>query len=127
MTRIMKSRTFEKLTVTLEHVKPSACLIKLDGEMDISAFKKIDSFISNSILEKERAIVIDMSELSFMDSSGIKLIAKLRDLMGEDNVALCSINENVERILEIAKFKDMVHIIDKPCDVNDWHKSNTDD
>ena len=126
MTRIVKSRTFESLTVILEHVKPSTCLIKLVGELDTLTFGKIDPFISESILERERAIVIDMSELSFMDSSGIKLIAKLRDLMGGDNVALCSINENIERILEIAKFKDMVQIIDKPCDVNDWHESDAD-
>ncbi len=127
MTRIMKSRTFEKLTVILEHVKPSTCLITLVGEMDISAFRKSDSFISGNILARERAVVIDMSELSFMDSSGIKLILEVRKLVGEENVALCSINKNIERILEISKFKDMVHIIDRPCDVNDWHKANTDD
>ncbi len=125
MTRIVKSRTFENLTVTLEHVKPSTCLIKLVGELDIFTFRKIDPFISENMLERERAIVVDMSELSFMDSSGIKLIVKLRKLVGEGNMALCSINENIERILEITKFKDKVHIIDKPCDVNDWYKSNT--
>ena len=127
MTRIMKSRKFEELTVMLEHVKPSTCLIKLVGEMDTSAYREIGSFISENILERECAVVIDMSELSFMDSSGIKLIANLRELVGEDNVALCSINRNIERILEISRFKDLVKIIDKPCDVNDWRKSNADD
>ncbi len=111
----------------LEHVKPSTCLVTLVGEMDISAFREIDSFISESILERECAMVIDMSELSFMDSSGIMLIAKLRDLMGEDNVALCLINGKIEHILEISGFKDKIQIVDKPCDVNDWPKSNADD
>jgi len=120
----MKSRTFGKLSVTLTHVKPSTCRIKLVGEMDISAFREIDAFISESILEKERAIVIDMSELSFMDSSGIMLIAKLRDLMGEDNVALCLIDGKIEHILEISGFKDKIQIVDKPCDVNDWPECN---
>lgn len=80
-------------------------IVKLKGELDHHGAKqgrdKIDSLYKD---ERCKNIVLDVRDLSFMDSSGIGLIMGRYKICRENGGELCIVNEgeDVERILKLA-------------------------
>lgn len=80
-------------------------IVKLKGELDHHGAKqgrkKIDSLYKD---ERCKNIVLDVRDLSFMDSSGIGLIMGRYKICRENGGNLCIVNEgeDVERILKLA-------------------------
>lgn len=80
-------------------------IVKLKGELDHHGAKqgraKIDSLFKQ---ERCKSIILDLRDLSFMDSSGIGLIMGRYKLCKENGGNLCLVNEkeDVERILKLA-------------------------
>lgn len=80
-------------------------IVKLKGELDHHGAKQGRTKI-DSLYKKERckSIILDLRDLSFMDSSGIGLIMGRYKLCKENQGDICIVNEkeDVERILKLA-------------------------
>jgi anti-anti-sigma factor len=58
------------------------CLISLDGEVDLSNAEALEATLQEVMGEGAAQVVVDMQDLSFIDSTGIACLVRL--LHGED-------------------------------------------
>ncbi len=122
MSNALIGHNFDSVKVLLTRLKPSTCQIKLLGELDHASYAPLDEFIFENILHEENAVVLDLEDLSYMDSSGIQLIQRLMNRFGLQNIAISSISREVYRILEITGLLDRIVFIKRSTDISQWER-----
>lgn len=94
-------------------VEESTLIVKINCEIDHHSCDKIRDRIDTTFIEKNvRNILIDMSDVYFMDSSGIGLIMGRYKFASKLNgqAGVISGNENVDKILKMSGIEKFVHI-----------------
>jgi anti-anti-sigma factor len=83
--------------------EPSGPVVMIAGEIDVSAASRLGSAIE-SALERSSRLVLDLGEVSFMDSTGLNAIASAYRRLGScpDRIILRKTPDMVRRILLIA-------------------------
>ena len=84
--------------------------IALRGELDLTGAPRIEEHVQSALLHSEGAFVLDLSELSFMDSSGVNALLRARSLLGRERrelVVVCPPGP-VRRVLEVIGVIDML-------------------
>jgi anti-sigma B factor antagonist len=75
---------------------------KLAGELDLATVEHLREVLSRES-DSSRDLTLDLSELTYMDSSGLRLIMEMSNsLGGEGLVVLKSPSQLVSRVLRIA-------------------------
>lgn len=92
------------LSIQLE-VKQHVLLIRLAGELDHHTAEQLRAAVTD-VLERERikAIVLNLNELTFMDSSGLGVILgryKQIQRMGGEMV-VCSVSPSIKRLFDMS-------------------------
>ena len=93
--------------------------IRLSGELDHCAAAFALQAIESAVEEyMPRQCVLDFSELSFMDSSGIAVILKTERLMRHANgdISIRDANAQVRRVLELAGLNTLLLHMKKECE-----------
>ena len=88
-------------------------LVKIYGEIDHHNAKKLREKIDSLLLEKKPTkVVLDLSLVSFMDSSGLGLIMGRYSLANELDASFVIYrpNKRVKKILELAGIERMIEI-----------------
>jgi anti-anti-sigma factor len=92
-------------------------LIALTGELDISGAPALDEEIDRLAGEEDvRRVVLDLRELEFMDSSGLRTVAlaERRLAAAGRSLALIKGPEAVQRVFAITRMDDHLTILDGP-------------
>ena len=83
-------------------VQKDVRLVRLIGELDLAAVDAATEGIA-PLLDAPGSIEFDLSELSFMDSSGIRVLVQTKEALGDgEALVLSSPSDHVAKILEIA-------------------------
>lgn len=93
--------------------------IGLSGELDHAAASSALREVETAVEEyMPRQCVLDFSNLSFMDSSGIAVILKSERMMRQmgGGTAIRSANAQVQRVLELAGLGTMMQDLRKECE-----------
>lgn len=53
--------------------------LTLAGELDIAGAPRVEDAVATSLAEGSRSLILDLSELTFVDSSGLRLFILLTD------------------------------------------------
>jgi len=80
---------------------------RLTGELDISVAQKTGSKIAEAVPSSALGLVVDMSALDFMDSSGVSMLFGLARQMGSHRqqlVIVAPAGRPVSRVLQIVEF-----------------------
>jgi anti-anti-sigma factor len=79
--------------------------ISIRGELDLSTAPELEGPLEEALASDEGALLIDLSQCEFIDSTGIALIVRAWQRLdsGENGrvLAICSHNDQVRRVLEI--------------------------
>jgi anti-sigma B factor antagonist len=62
--------------------------LAVHGEIDINAIATLEHAIERAILGSAGAFVIDLTDVDFLDSSGLALLTRARALLGREDRAL---------------------------------------
>jgi anti-anti-sigma factor len=84
--------------------------IALRGELDLTGAPRIEEHLQSALLTSSGAFVLDLSELSFMDSTGVNALLRARSLLGREQrelVVICPPGP-VRRVLEVIGVVDML-------------------
>ena len=83
--------------------------IVVSGEVDISTAPQLADTLDDAIRESEGAFVVDLSDLDFLDSTGVSVFVRARALLGRDERPLLMICPPgpARRIFEIAGIIDL--------------------
>ena len=93
----------ETLDVEVEIVDPGTAILVVGGELDVDTATLLHHHMANQFLHGRRHLVLDLSALTFMDSSGLNVLIKgareARQLAGD--LHLVAPTPAVSRLLEI--------------------------
>jgi anti-anti-sigma factor len=81
---------------------------RLTGELDISAAERTGLRIAEAVPSAARGVVVDMSDLEFIDSSGVSMLFALARRVGSRRQELRVVapaGRPVARVLEIVEFE----------------------
>ena len=110
----MTAPSFELRVVRSEsrlHIAPS-------GELDIATAPQLERAISEATAEAVSELVLDLRELTFMDSTGLRTLAQA-NLKAEQAGTALSIwrgSRQIERVLEISGLGPLLPLADAPAD-----------
>jgi anti-anti-sigma factor len=62
--------------------------LTLSGELDIATSPRLEEAVGELLAQEVRELVIDLSPLTFVDSSGLRLLIVLSDRAGEEDWTL---------------------------------------
>lgn len=74
--------------------------LRLSGEFDLSSVEAFRLAVETSA-NPEREIVLDLTDLTFLDSSGIRAILVMAQEIGTNGVLLRNPQPNVRRVIEL--------------------------
>lgn len=89
----------------------SECVVALEGEIDMSVRAEVTAALRAAALEGSGPVVVDLSAVTFMDSSGLSAIADLVGAVDGRAVHLRGPRPPVLRVLELCGL-DQVTTID---------------
>jgi anti-sigma B factor antagonist len=91
------------LTVRVEAVGPETCLVSLAGELDLSTVPHVERQLFDQVCS-HAAIVVDLTHVTFIDSSGIALLIQAARASNGTDVLNTVIAEGsqVERVFRLA-------------------------
>lgn len=93
--------------VQSEELGENVQAITVRGELDMNTAPELERSLAGALADPQAAILLDLSECEFIDSTGIALIVRTWQRLdraggdGEGRLVLCSINHQVRRLLQI--------------------------
>ena len=82
--------------------------VALRGEVDLSVAQTFEATVEDAIRESVGAFVVDLSDLDFIDSSGLHVLMRARALLGREDRSLAVVCPHgpVRRVFELAGCSD---------------------
>ena len=95
------------IRVQIEQREDDVVVARLTGELDISVAERTGREIADAVPSSALGVVVDMSELEFMDSSGVSMLFSLARQVGSHRQQLRVVappGRPVSRVLQIVEF-----------------------
>jgi anti-sigma B factor antagonist len=110
--RPLSSSPFE---VTIEE-RGTAVHFTLTGELDISTAQRLEDDLRRIEAGGPELIVLDLQKLTFMDSTGLRLLitADARARENGRQVAIVQGNEMVQRVMRLTRLDERLNIVADP-------------
>ena len=93
---------------------PDSAVLRLHGEFDLSSDKRFGDELAVVLADEPGTLVVDLRGLTFMDSTGLRVLVSLHNLSdqeGFDYAVLCE-NGSVRRVLHETGLDDILPVID---------------
>ncbi|HEY0345030.1 MAG TPA: STAS domain-containing protein [Solirubrobacteraceae bacterium] len=86
------------------------------GELDIASAPEFEQAIAEATAEPGAELVLDLRELTFMDSTGLRALAQTNARADEAGFALSIVRgpRQIERVLEISGLAELLPLVDAP-------------
>lgn len=93
--------------------------VVLRGELDLSTVEKVESELGAVDARDEKLVVLDLSGLSFLDSTGLRLMvtANQRAQEGGRRLVIVKGPEPVQRVFSITKLDETLDMVDDLSEV----------
>ena len=88
--------------------------VRLSGELDISSAPKVEDELARVEPNRPELIVLDLRNLAFMDSTGLRLLsaADTRARQQDRRLAIVKGPEPVQRVFRITRLEERLEILD---------------
>ena len=101
------------LTSKVESIADKQVVITITGSMSVgSPLKVLDAQMQNLVSNGVHRLVLDMTEVDFMDSSGLGLLMLVRGLLNKQGsmLRLCGTQGRVRALLRMTKTDTLLNI-----------------
>lgn len=85
-------------------------VIRISGDLDAQTAGRLDEVVASQLAAGRDEIVMDLAELQFLDSSGLRSMVLARGPAGDGTVVLRSPSSSVLRLLEITGLDDVFDV-----------------
>jgi anti-anti-sigma factor len=98
--------------VTIEQ-RAGGVHVNLAGELDISTAQRLDDDLRRIEAEQPELIVLDLKRLTFMDSTGLRLVitADIRARQQQRRLVVVQGNEMVQRVMRLTRLDERLDIV----------------
>lgn len=90
-------------------------VLRLRGELDLATIGQVQETIDR-YCPGRRAVVVDLSALEFMDSSGLRVMVELQRRDDGTTVAFLPAGDRVARLLSMTGVANSLNWVDRPED-----------
>ncbi len=92
--------------------KDGALIASVDGRIDGGTAREFEYVMNAAIGEDDRAVVVDLSELSYISSAGLRAVLLVaKGLWKRDaKFSVCSPGQSITEVFEIAGFNEILRI-----------------
>ena len=100
-------------------VTGNVAVVALTGELDVAGSGLLEHELERLVADHDpRAVVLDLSRLDFMDSTGLRLVVLASQRAEEEGrrFALVRGPEDVHRVFEITRMTDRLRFLDSAAD-----------
>jgi anti-anti-sigma factor len=86
------------------------------GELDIATTPQLERAIAEATADAAAELVLDLRQLTFMDSTGLRALAQANSRAEEAGVSLSIVRgpRQIERVLEISGLGGLLPLVDAP-------------
>ena len=83
--------------------------VALYGEVDLAVAAELETALEDAILESVGAFIIDLSDLDFIESTGLQVLLRARGLLGREDRALAVVCPHgpVRRVFELSGLSEL--------------------
>lgn len=83
--------------------------VSVHGEVDLAVVGALEASLEDAIRESVGAFIIDLTDLDFIDSSGLQVLLRARGLLGREDRALAVVCPHgpVRRVFELSGFSEL--------------------
>ena len=87
-------------------------IAKTDGRVDGANAREFQTALEAAIGDSERAVILDMTELSYISSAGLRVILLTAKTLQNQNAkfAVCSLSGPIREVFEISGFDKIISI-----------------
>ncbi len=91
-------------------------MVSVRGEIDIYSIEKFRDSIEEKIKTQASEIILDCSELSYMDSTGMGVLIELRNKTKElgQKIIMMNPRPNIRKLLALTGVDKIIEIVDNP-------------
>lgn len=96
------------------HRERGAAVLRVSGELDVASAAELESGIASASAEGPKLLVLDLSCLDFMDSTGLRALLSAQELASQAGQRFGVLRgpQQVERLLELTRVADRLEIAD---------------
>jgi len=99
--------------------KQDVVVIKIKGELILEHVEELKTKLFPLLQEEYKAIILDLSEVEFMDSSGIGFLVSLNNQAKQLNKHLLLLNPSKE-VIKTLKLVNIYHFFEKIDEVDEY-------
>ena len=101
--------------MTIEE-RGDAVHVVMTGELDISTAQRLEDDLKRIEADRPATIVLDLQKLTFMDSTGLRLLIMADSRAREDERRLVIVqgNEMVQRVMRLTRLDERLTIVEDP-------------
>jgi anti-anti-sigma factor len=94
--------------------EPAHTLVTLTGECDLNNGRRLRDVLTSEVSRGTRRVIVDLSGLSFMDSTGMQILLSVRTVLAlrGGTMALISPQPVVARVLELTGATELIPVYD---------------
>jgi anti-anti-sigma factor len=93
-------------------------VVVLTGEVDATNSEELYNILESVVLQRPRLLIVDLSDLSFMDSTGLRMLLRAtRELDQQGGVlSLAAPQASVARVLQLTRADQLIPVYDSVAD-----------
>ena len=93
--------------------------VAIAGELDISTAQRLEDDLRRVEAERPAVLVLDLQRLSFMDSTGLRLLIMDDSRAREDGrrLAIVKGNDMVQRVMRLTRLDERLDLVEDPSGV----------
>ena len=90
-------------------IDADTCTLSIEGDIDTTSSALLDKAVEECLPQCSR-IVLDMKDVKYISSAGLRSIIKTRKLVGSDNLVLRNLRNNIMEIIKMTGFARSLNI-----------------
>ena len=93
-------------------------VVVLAGEVDATNSDELYSVLESVVTQQPRLLIVDMSELSFMDSTGLRMLLRSSRTLDQQGgvLALAAPQVSVARVLQLTRADQLIPVYQSVAD-----------
>lgn len=96
----------------VEKKQGNVLVLELIGRLDTTNYTAVETKVMSLVDAGEQNFLLECGKLEYISSSGLRVLLALLKKLGQKNgkLVLCSLNDNITEIFEIAGFSNIFSI-----------------
>jgi anti-sigma B factor antagonist len=97
----------------IEEMRDNVSIFKLNGRLDSNTSQSFEKKLFQAISDGSKNMIVDFKDLDYISSAGLRVILKATKAVKheEGRIMLCSMQDYVKEVFEIAGFDSFLPIV----------------